>query len=210
MLSTMGGPNSRSGRRIRSIAPVHKASVRGDELDAEEVVASEAVLPGEETETASESQSGNTGSGNHSDGRCKPRSRRRLVEFVPCDAPADDGGAAYCVDPDLFHGRQVDDQAVITERVPRDVVAAAADGQWKSVIPCKGDRPGHVLRVPTSHNQCRSPVDHRVPDFPRIVVPFVLRSEEFPMQLVCELRKLSARYRHRSPSKIRTGMRRPA
>src|SRR2546427_818233 len=98
-------PDAPEQVRILFFAGVHKASVRGDEFDAEEVVTGQAVFPGEKAEPAPESQSGDTGSGNDSTGRREPRGLRRLVEFAPCDAAADDGGAALCVDPDLFQRR---------------------------------------------------------------------------------------------------------
>src|SRR2546428_12281006 len=49
-------------------------------------------------------------------------------------------------------------------------------------------------------------VDHRVPDSPCLVVLRVFRSNEFPMQPVCEPDKLLVQCRQRSPSAVLMGI----
>ena len=182
------------------------ASLRRDEIDPDEVVAGEALGPREETGPAPQGQSGDAGGGDDP-ARCRqPGALRRLIEFAPCDPSADDRGSSLLVDPDVFHPRQVDHEAFIAHRVPRHVVSTASDCQYESMVPCEGDRLDHIVRVLATHYHRGSAVDHRVPDSPCLVVVRVFRSDEFPMQPACELRKLLVQCRQRSPSAVLMGM----
>src|SRR3989449_11088207 len=74
------------------------------------------------------------------------------------------------------------------------------------MVPCEGNRLDHILRVLATHYHRGSAVDHRVPDSPCLVVLRVFRSDEFPMQPACELRKLLIQCRQRSPPPVLMGI----
>src|SRR5207247_2064978 len=132
--------------RILLFARTGDAPIRRDEIDREEVVAGQALLPGEETGSAPQGQSGDAGGGDDSAGRRQPDALRRRIEFAPCNSSADDRGASLRVDSDVFHQRQIDDEAVVAHRVSRHIVSTASDGQGESMVPREADRLDPVVR----------------------------------------------------------------
>ena len=71
--------------------------------------------------------------------------------------------------------RQVDDDAVVAERAPGHVVAAAADRHQQVVRACELDGRYDIGRAEAPDDQPRPPVDSRIPDPPRDVIGRVLR-----------------------------------
>jgi len=64
----------------------------------------------------------------------------RGVVVAPLRAALGECPAAVRVDGDVFHGRKIDHDAVVARRVPRDVVAPAADGDGEPVLSGEVDR----------------------------------------------------------------------
>ena len=110
----------------------------------------------------------------------------------PSVAPGSDVGGRRSADrrSTLLHQRQVDHQPVVADRVAGDVVAAAAHGEQEVVVGRESDGVLNVGRAGAAGDQRRAPVDHGVPDRPRLVVAGVGRAEQEPRELLTELTDL--------------------
>jgi hypothetical protein len=106
------------------------------------------------------------------------------VELSPGDPRLSTRGALDGIDPNTLHCRQIDHQPAIADRVPGDVVAAAAHRHQQPVVPGEIDRPDHVRRAAAAGDQCRPPVDHAIPDPPRVVIAGIVRSQQRAAQRV--------------------------
>jgi hypothetical protein len=86
-------------------------------------------------------------------------------------------GTRLRIDDDAPHERQVDHQAALAHREPRDVVTAAAHGEQQLVLTCKADGLHHIRHAGTARDQRGATVDHRVPDRASLIVLGVGRTE---------------------------------
>ena len=69
-----------------------------------------------------------------------------------------------------LHRRQVDDQAVVDAAETRTIVASAANGDRKLVVPAEIHRRDHIGDVRASGDEQRPLVDHGVVEFTRVFV----------------------------------------
>ena len=92
------------------------------------------------------------------------------VEFLPQHAALRARGASGGVDVDPFHRRQVDHQAAVDRRPPRDVVAAAADRDVEVQRARQLDGVGDVRHALAARDQRRPFVDEAVVDAAHLVV----------------------------------------
>ncbi|MNS89669.1 hypothetical protein D3C72_1236880 [compost metagenome] len=90
------------------------------------------------------------------------------------------------IDAHGFHLRQVQHHAILADRQPADIVAAAAYRQQHAMVAREVDRGDHVGSARGLHDQWRTAVDHRVPDAARFVVAAVVRLQQAPAQLRLE------------------------
>ena len=67
------------------------------------------------------------------------------------------------------HRRQVDQKPAVADRVASDVVATAARRHEQAVVARKAYGTDHIACDPATHDRTRSPIDHRVPNRPRLV-----------------------------------------
>ena len=74
---------------------------------------------------------------------------------------------------------EVDHDAVVARAEARDAVAAAADGDGQAVL-ARRSRTAAITSPASArlHDHGRPPVDHRVVDAPRLVVPLVLVGDD--------------------------------
>ena len=108
-------------------------AVRGDELCADEVVAGQAVLRREMSDTAAEREAADAGRADHASGRHEPERLRRQVEVEPRRSSGRARDSRVGVDLDRTHRRQVDHEPVIADAVPRRVVSTSAHGHLQLV-----------------------------------------------------------------------------
>ena len=107
-----------------------------------------------------------------------PMRLRRCIHVGQRRARVHRGAARLGIDAHRGHLREVDDNAVVADGTAGDVVAAAAHGEQQAELAREINRPRHVRRVLTAHDDCRAPIDHRVPDRPRLVVARVAGQEQ--------------------------------
>jgi hypothetical protein len=102
---------------------------------------------------------------------------------VPEAAPAAGAhDAPFGIDLDLAQLRQVDHDRAVADRVPRDLVAAAANGDRKLVLAREAHGLDHVRRSGDAHHERRPAVDHAVPDAPCLVVALVGGPDHEPVE----------------------------
>jgi hypothetical protein len=79
---------------------------------------------------------------------------------------------------EVAHFVLTEDDPALDRSVARDVVAAAADRQSEPELACSGDGGRDVPDPGGPDERDRTPVDHRVPDRPRVLVALVAGSRD--------------------------------
>jgi hypothetical protein len=90
---------------------------------------------------------------------------------------------------DALHERQVDHDAAVRHRPPRDVMPAAPDGDLQVAVAGQRDGIDDVGGATAAGDNCRPPVDQPVVDPPSLIVPGVARCEHLPREAGGELGK---------------------
>ena len=144
--------------------------VGGDDVDRQQIVDREPILPPEMADAPVQGQSADARGGDHAARNRQAMKLRLPVAVAPgCAALcADDSGGR--IDVHAAHLRQVDHQAVVVDGVTGDVVAAALDRQGELVLAGEVDRVDDVRRARALDDHRRPSVDQPVPDRPRLVV----------------------------------------
>jgi hypothetical protein len=200
--------------RVLRDAGAHQFARRGHEVDGEEVVDRQSVLPAQPAEAAAEREPRDSRRrvdpqrGRESEGLSLP------IEIGEPGARLDARGPRRGIDPHRRHPRQIEHQSSVAHRVSGDVVPSAADRQEQVVPRREADGLENVRRPDGAYDRRGAPVDHRVPDRPRFVVPRLAGKEERPSEPAaqrverlgregCErsTNRLDHRCRHRETSK---------
>jgi len=134
-------------------------------------------LTREPAETTAQSEAGDAGRRVDSHRRGQTVRLGRFIEIGESRAGLDVSPAFRRVHLNLSHIGEIDRQAAVGERVAGDVVPGAAHRDFEPVSPRKLDRRRHVGRRRAAHDQRRPPVDHRVPDLPRLFIAGVGRAQ---------------------------------
>ena len=149
----------------------------GDDLRTDQVVAREAVPRVEPPEPTTEGQPGDPGAGHHPERGGQSVTLRRSVELPEQQPGPGVRDPLDRIDGHVLHAREVEHDPPVADCVPRDAVAAAADGQHEVVIAGVPDPRCDVARVPASDDRQRSPVDHRVEHGAGVVVPRIVGAD---------------------------------
>ena len=94
--------------------------------------------------------------------------------------------SALRIDPDAVHPSEVDDQAALAHRVPREAVPSASDGDLQIMIAAVTDRRDHVLGARTSDHRGRSSVDVGVPGPSGLLEPHIERGDHLSVDPVSQ------------------------
>ena len=180
-------------------ACVEQFAIGGDHIGGVQIVGSQAEFATEPAEAAAKGESGYTG------GRVDPKRRgeaeglRLPIELAERHSWLYARDALFRVDMHGPHRRQVDQEPAIADRVAGDVVTAAAHCYEQAVVARKAHGTNHIVRDPATHNGAWSPIDHRVPDRPRLVVTRFIRQAKAALepraaeQLGCRSKARSSR-----------------
>ena len=146
------------------------------------------------SQAAAEREAANAGGRVDAERRCQPIRLCLVVDVAQQRAALDPG--AHCVRGDLYraHHAQVDHQSVIDQGAARDVVAAAANGQFQAMVARKVDRGQHISRAGAAHDRGRALVDHRIPYLAGFVVVRLAGQEHGAPETALELFDLHHRY----------------
>jgi hypothetical protein len=135
-----------------------------DDVSGEEVVAGRRVLAREPTEAAAEREAGDSSGGDLASRRGEPELLRLAVEVAPSGPRLRASRPRGGIDADALLSREVDDDAVVADRAPGDIMTAAANGNQQLVLAREVDSGHDVSHAGAAGDQRRPLVDHPVPD----------------------------------------------
>jgi hypothetical protein len=100
---------------------------------------------------------------------------RRMIDIAPGASSAYGYRARRRVNARVFHRREVDDEAVITNSQASRVMSSTADGQKQILVSRKIYRPNYVRYVGTASYQPRPFVNHSIVHFAGVIVTLIAR-----------------------------------
>ena len=68
------------------------------------------------------------------------------------------------IDTNTLHGREIDHEPVVTDRLARDAVTTATHRDWKAMLTGKADAGDDVRSAGTSRDERGTPIDDPVED----------------------------------------------
>ncbi len=180
-------PGSSATKRPEEIGVLARArrddvAASGHDLEGDEVVAREPVLPPQPADAAAEREPGDTRLTDDAERRREAELLRRGVELAEHAPSARAHGPRGGVHRDLVQAREVDDQRAVAHRHPGDVVTASSHGHAKAVLTREVERLDDVARVGHARHERRPPVDEAVPDLPSLGVGRIPRPDELPAE----------------------------
>ena len=100
----------------------------------------------------------------------------------------DIGTAFPGINPDRFHVRQIDHQTTIANRIPGNIMPAAAHRQKQVMLPGQIDRTDHVADTGATDNHAGSSIDHSIPDLADFIIGRVRRQDHVTPDLCRKIR----------------------
>ena len=173
----------------------HEPSVGRDELDREQAVDRQAVLPREPADPAAEREPGDARVRDLAARDGEPVRLRLAVDVAPERARLGAGDPRARVDPDGAHPREVEDDAAVDGRVAGGGVPAAADGELDARLAGVVHDRDDVDRALDPRDRRGAAVEHPVPDAPRLVVAGVAGRDQLAAKLLRERRECRGRAR---------------
>src|SRR5262245_20771521 len=160
-----------------------KFAIGSNHIGGVQIVGGEPKFTTEPAEATAKGESGDTG------GRVDPKRRgkaerlRFLVELAERHSWLYARAALSRVNMDGPHRRKVDQESTVTDRVTRDVVTAAAQRNAQAVVARKAHGTNHIARDLPTHDRTCSPIDHCIPNRPRLIVTGFVRQAEAAVEL---------------------------
>src|SRR3954454_2344994 len=180
--------------RLLGLAGADDPSVGGDQLDRDQVVDREPVVPLEPTDSPAERQPGDAGVADDPDRADEAVRLRGDVELAEERATVRSGRSGRGVDLDSAHRAQVDHQAAIGAAQPGGAVPARPSRDLESKVASEPDRRRDLVRRRRTGDRRRPTIVDGVPETPGLVVGGVLGRDDLadcPAELVdvtwCEL-----------------------
>jgi hypothetical protein len=144
------------------------------------------VPAGQPPDPAAQGQAADAGVGDVPARAGQPERLGPPVELAEQGATGGRGHPAPGVDPDLGHGRQVDDDAAVAGREPGVAVAAAPDGDQQLLVAGEADGRDHVVGAGAAGDHRRVAVGGGVPDRPGPVVAGVAGEHHLALEPFAE------------------------
>lgn len=160
---------------------------RGDNIGGDEVVTSQAVHSGEIAEATSESEAGDSGCGDGASRGCQSEGLRFMIVLAPQHPALGTGTTRARVDPNRFHRREVDHQAVVAYGGPCHIVTAAPDCDRQAVCLGKPNRGLDVGNARDFDDGERTFVDHCIPDLARLIVSLTTAHQDLAAEGTSQL-----------------------
>jgi hypothetical protein len=170
--------------RVLCLARLDQLAVGGDQVDRAELVDRQPVLPMQPTDTAAERQSGDARVADEPTGRREPKRLGLAVELAPERTRLHPRLVRVWIDPDALHRPQVDDDAVVADRVTGIAVPSAANGDRQAGIVREPDSCDHVRDASATRDQRGEPINRPVPDPAAVVVGRVARHDHLTVEAV--------------------------
>ena len=156
--------------RVLLLARLEQSGIRRNDVHGDHVVARKAVLADQPAHAAAKGQSGDACGGDHAHRGRQAESLRLAVEFTDGKARFGLHRARGRIDTNTLHGREINHEPVVADRLACDAVTTATYGDWK-VVPAGKDHTGdHIRRASTSHDYRGAPIDGPIEDDARRIV----------------------------------------
>jgi hypothetical protein len=170
-------------------ACVEKFAIGSNHIGGVQIVGGEPKFTTEPAEATAKGESGYTGGRVDPKRRGKAKRLRLLVELAERHSWLYARAALFRVNMDGPHRRQIDQEPTVTDRVARDVVTAAAHRHEQAVVARKAHGINHIACDLTTHDRTWSPIDHCIPNRPRLVVTGFVRQAEAAAELRVQSRQ---------------------
>lgn len=178
--------------RVLVLAGGQVLAVRRDQICGCEVVTGQAVLAAEMTDAATERQPRDSRLRDDPTGRRQPEGLGFVVHVRPRGAGLDPCRPRIGVYPHAPHLGEVDDEPVVADGGPGDVVPAATDRHQQVVVAGEGHRADDVTDATAPSNQGRTLVDHPVPHRTSVVVVSIIDTSQIAVEFCLEPFDLSS------------------
>ena len=155
---------------VLGLARGEHVSVRGDDLERDEVVRGQPVLAAEPADPAREREPGDARLRDDAERSREAVLLRCGVELAERDAAAGSGRARGGIDLDRLQLAEIEHEPAVGERVAGDAVAASAHRDGEPLLARETDRDRDVLGARDADDAGRAPIDHPVPERARLVV----------------------------------------
>jgi hypothetical protein len=150
-------------------------AVGGHDFIAGDVVTGKPALPGKPTHAATEGQTADAGVGDIAGRGGQAERLRGSIEGAEQRAAPHPGTTPVGVDPNGGHEGEIEHQSAFRHRESERAVTAAAHPYLETLTATEAHRGGDIGRPRAASNNRRPPIDHRVPDLPRLVIGIVIR-----------------------------------
>ena len=171
-------PHAPEQVRMRGGTGREELAVGGDDIDGEEIITDETVLPREPAQAAAQGEARDTGVGDGATGRRQAERLGFVVELAPGDSALRAGRAPDGIDPHAPHPGQVDHQTVVADGIAGNVMATAAYRQQQMMGAGELDTLEDIGHTSTADNQCRASVNHGIPDLASLLVARLTGTEQ--------------------------------
>jgi hypothetical protein len=172
---------------VLSLARSNEATVSRDDVNREQVVASQPVLAREPAKTATECQPRNTCLRDHSARGCQTEYLGFVVEVTQGAARLDTGNTRLGIHLHTAHHRKVDDQPPIAQGISRDIMTPATNCQYELVSAGEIDGGDDICWPRAASDQTRPLVNHAIPYRASGIVARVSRTQERAAYMCLEL-----------------------
>src|SRR5882672_2611939 len=159
-----------------------KLAICCDNICREYVVAAEAVLAHEPAKATTQGEAGHPRGGNDPTSAREAERLGFAVILTPRQTRLGTRRALGRIDPHALHPRQVNHEATIADCVAGDVMPASTYGHQKLVGAGKIHGVNNIGHPSASGDQCRSFVDHPVPDLAGVIIAGVAGTEQLAPQ----------------------------
>ena len=162
----------------------HKLPVRGDQLDAADIVQGESVAAGEPAESAAERETADARVGDRTRGRYQAELHRVVIHVAEQAAARDLRYAPLRIDTNAAEQAQVYHHSAVAGRFAGRTVASAFDGNQEARLPRKIDGVSDVRYTLRLDDQCGVLVYRRVQYPPRVVIRSMAGKKQVASQAV--------------------------
>ena len=146
-------------------------------LSRAQIVAAQAGLSVQPSESTTQREPGQTGHGNNRPRRGQSKGLRHLIKMRPRQTRLRFDGTDARIHLDGLHTGHVQQQTAFGRRMTRHMVAATFDGQFQLLLTREPNCDHHIGSGSGPNYNCGTPVKRPVPDFPGGVKTLIRRPE---------------------------------
>src|SRR5207249_10413149 len=138
-------------------------------------------------DASAQRQSAHSGGRDNSAGSGEPRHMRGMIHVAPRASASGSDGVGCGINTRVFHGREVDDQAVITNSQASCVMTATADCQKQLIVSSKVYRADYICHICAARYHPRFLVYHSIVHFAGFIIIFIARLYQSSAEVCLEI-----------------------